>query len=544
MTEARAPISAVPLLPTASTDTRDGRSAHSASPRPDIHSRHSPSPGRSYTDPDPSHLKIKKRIVVCCDGTWQDGLSVKARWQYTNILRLARAVNHVDERFMPPKPQVVFYQSGLASTESFDFMSILEGATAAGLGDKVQEAYGFIAHNYEPGDEIFLFGFSRGAYTARMVAWMIEVIGVLDRTDMDHFAGIFMAFLKHGKTDDPKEKDLLSTQVKFWTQSDSPGKQRANYDDSSFAIKCVGVFDTVGSIGMPDELKFGGNDDKMRTLFGFPDSTLGSHVERAYQALAIEETRSDFVCNKWTQTELGRRKKQILHQCWFTGSHADIGGGFQEHDLSDLTLFWMAAQVGDILSLDVKYLLRGLGPTAPWGAQKYHDPRTGIYSLTIATHRTLPTQPNPQTHELIHSSVLQQKNLPEGLKETVDKHPELVAKLLPLEEELKVNWPYDPSKVQPAVAEQINSKPSNGGVSATSAATTTSERRKSFFAKAKDTLTRKGGRSATGDMPAPTVSTEIDKGSPSKDSDAQGTVNHFESFSAFGSYVIEYLKSG
>lgn len=173
-----------------------------------------------------------------------------------------------------------------------------------------------------------------------------------------------------------------------------------------------------------------------------------------------------------------------------------------------------------------------------------NSPRTGIYSLTIATHRALPTQPSPHTHELIHSSVLKQKELPKGLKETLDKYPELIAKLLPLEEELKVNWPYDPSKVQPPVADQINSKPSNGGVSATSTTTSTSERRKSFFAKAKDTLTRKGGRSATGDMPAPTVSTEMDKPSTSKDSDAQGTVNHFESFSAFGSYVSEYLKSG
>ncbi|VDC01832.1 unnamed protein product [Peniophora sp. CBMAI 1063] len=522
------PISAIPLLSTASGRSEgrnSSRSAHSASPRPDVPSRHSPSPGRSFTDPDPSHLKIRKRIVVCCDGTWQDGLSVKARWQYTNILRLARAVNHVDERFMPPKPQVVFYQSGLASTESYKIDSILQGATAAGLGDKVQEAYGFIAHNYEPGDEIFLFGFSRGAYTARMVAWMIEEIGVLDRTDMDHFAGIFMSFLKHGKTDDPKERELLKTQVDPWTQHDSPGKKRANYDDNTFAIKCVGVFDTVGSIGIPDELKFGASDDKMRTLFGFPDSTLGTHVERAYQALAIEETRTDFVCNKWTQTEKGKRKKQVLQQCWFTGSHADIGGGFKEHDLSDLTLFWMAAQIGDMLSLDVKYLLKGLAPTAPWGAQQYHDPRTGIYALTSTTHRKLPTQLNPQTHEYIHSSVLEQKKLPDGLKETLSQHPELVARLLPLEEEVKVNWPYDPTIQLPAAPSQIDAKPSNGAASATSPTTTTS------------------GRSASGDVPAPTVSTEMDKPSTPKDTDAQATANHFESFSAFGSFVLEYLKS-
>lgn len=172
------------------------------------------------------------------------------------------------------------------------------------------------------------------------------------------------------------------------------------------------------------------------------------------------------------------------------------------------------------------------------------SPRTGIYSLATETHRALPTQPNPQTHELIHPSVLRQKKVPYGLRETVDKYPELVAKLLPLEEELKINWPYDPTIQLPVVASPIDPKPSDGGVSVTSATTPTSERRKSFFAKAMDTLSRKGGRSATGDIPAPTVSAEVDKSSAAmKDSKAQATLNHFESFSAFGSYVLEYLKS-
>lgn len=170
-----------------------------------------------------------------------------------------------------------------------------------------------------------------------------------------------------------------------------------------------------------------------------------------------------------------------------------------------------------------------------------YSPRTGIYSLTSSTHRALPTQPNPQTHELIHSSVLKQKKLPDGLQETLAKHPELVAELLPLEEELKVNWPFDPTAQRPT--DQLDSKSSTGGASATSATTGTSERRRSFFAKAKDTLTRKGGRSAAGDLQAPTVSSEMEKPSATKGGEAQAA-NHFESFSAFGSYVLEYLKSG
>ena len=171
------------------------------------------------------------------------------------------------------------------------------------------------------------------------------------------------------------------------------------------------------------------------------------------------------------------------------------------------------------------------------------SPRTGIYALSAVTHRALPTQPNPQTHEYIHSSVLQQKEPPKGLKETLDKYPQLLAKLLPLEKELKLNWPYDPAAQQSLAPAQIDAHPSNGTASVTSPTSPTSERRKSFFAKAMGTLTRKGGRSATGDVPAPTVSTELNKGSAPKDGNEQAVVNHFESFSAFGSFVLEYMKS-
>ncbi|KAI0307997.1 hypothetical protein B0F90DRAFT_1909331 [Multifurca ochricompacta] len=367
---------------------------------------------RSYTDIKPSSLKLKKRIIVCCDGTWQDGVVISERWKYTNILRLSRAIHHVDERIVPPVPQIVFYQAGVGA-EPYYYQALLDGATGATLGDKVQEAYTFIAHNYEPGDEIFLFGFSRGAYTARMVGMMIGKIGVLDRTDMDHFANIFVNF--------QARIEFLDAKLAPWTRDNSPGKIRAVYGEDGFAVKCIGVFDTVGSLGLPEELAFGSK--KIKTLFGFPDSVLGDHIERAYQALALNETRADFVspslvayciltrpqnCNKFHLSEEGRRKKQVLKQCWFAGSHSDIGGGYKEHDLSDLALLWMAANIEDILSIDTKYLFSLLRPNAPWGTQKPHDPKTGIFVLANTIQRQLPTSFNPVTHESIHPSILNQ----------------------------------------------------------------------------------------------------------------------------------------
>jgi len=385
-----------------------------------------------------SRTNPRKRIIVCCDGTWQDGIVVDARWKYTNVLRLSRAVRHADDRVDPPIPQVVFYQSGIGSSNNL-YSQIVDGATGASLGEKVEEAYAFIAQNYHPGDEIFLFGFSRGAYTARTVASFIGEIGILNRIDMDHFADIFVAFQKRGKAEDEDEKKALDAMLDPWVRDDAPGKKRADSGPDGFSIKCVGVFDTVGSVGLPEELTR--HSETMKTLFGFRDKSLGEHIEKAYQALALNERRADFDCAKFEQTEGGRRKKQVLKQCWFTGCHSDIGGGYQEHDLADLTLTWMAANVGDILALNVEYIASLPNPVAPWGELPPHNSVVGIFALAKTIQRKIPTETDNVTHESIHPSVLRQKTLVPELAEHLAKNPHLVCDLLPLEEELKAGWP-------------------------------------------------------------------------------------------------------
>lgn len=405
-------------------------------------------PASHYPDNPPvaPNGRIRKRVIVCCDGTWQDGIVVDARWKYTNILRLSRALNHEDTRTNPATPQVVFYQTGIGSEHNF-YSEYIQGATGASLGEKVQEAYGFISQNYQPGDEIFLFGFSRGAYTARMIAAFIGAIGVLDRQDMDHFADIFVAYQKRGKTKDKAAVAALDVKLAPWTAHDSPGKKRADSDQDSFSIKVVGVFDTVGSLGLPEELT--GKSHQMNLIFGFPDHTLGEHVENAFHALALNETRADFNCAKFEQTPGGRAKGQVLKQCWFTGSHSDIGGGWHDHDLADLTLTWMIAQVEPFLSLDNKYLWSLPQPCYPWGEQPPHDPRTGIFTLANKITRTLPTSTDDVTHEKIHPSVLAQKNLIPQLQTNLKQDPDLVATLLPVEQKVKDNWAYVPGKYPP-----------------------------------------------------------------------------------------------
>jgi len=196
----------------------------------------------------------------------------------------------------------------------------------------------------------------------------------------------------------------------------------------------------VGSLGLPEELAFGSK--RIKTLFGFPDSVLGDHVERAYQALALNETRADFNCNKFQLSEEGKRKKQVLKQCWFAGSHSDIGGGYKEHDLSAITLFWMMANVEDIVAIDTKYLFSLLQPNASWGAQQPHDSQTGIFFLASTIQRQMPTSFSPVTRESIHPSILEQSVILPELKNTLAAYPDLISQLMPLEEQAKQQWPH------------------------------------------------------------------------------------------------------
>jgi hypothetical protein len=180
--------------------------------------------------------------------------------------------------------------------------------------------------------------------------------------------------------------------------------------------------------------------------FGFPDRILGEHIERAYQALALNETRADFICNKFEQTEVGKRNNQILEQCWFAGCHSDIGGGYHDHDLADLTLIWLCAHIGDALSLDLYYLKNLFQPNAPWGSQEPHNPLTGIFFMANTVKRPLPSKANdPITNESIHSSVLNQPSLSPVLSGILTSHPKIVPPLLPFEEEMKTMWDYQPS---------------------------------------------------------------------------------------------------
>lgn len=252
---------------------------------------------------------MSKRIACCTDGTW-DNSSNK-----TNVYRLYKSI-------IVSADQAAIYDDGVGA-DGRPIEKLLGGAFGTGLYDKIKRAYTQIAHVYEAGDEIFLFGFSRGAYTARSLAGMIAVCG-LPTGDFDDEM-VEVAFQAYRNKD--KREDLLASL-----------KSCGLFDAK---LTMVGVWDTVGSLGIP--AIFGGVG---ALLYGFLDTGLHPDVMNAYHAMAIDERRAEFPATLWTSPPV---PGQTVEQVWFCGVHCDVGGGYAGDAntgsaLSDLTLGWMMSK--------------------------------------------------------------------------------------------------------------------------------------------------------------------------------------------------------
>jgi uncharacterized protein (DUF2235 family) len=317
-----------------------------------------------------------KRLVVCCDGTWNDS---DQGTDYTNVSRFAWSIKPVDAKGIT---QIVYYQSGVG-TEGSKTSQIASGALGMGLSRNMRDAYSFICHNYCEGDEIFLFGFSRGAYTARCVGGLIGFAGLIGKRDLDRFLELWKAY---------KEKDA-AVLASFDTRK------------ADATIKCIGVWDTVGAVGIPEDLaKF---DILFRKYYGFFDSDLGAHVEHAFHAMALDERRKNFLPTLWTQKPEGKAKGQELKQVWFAGVHSDVGGGYPEHGTSDIPLAWMASEISPYLDIDFDYLKLRRDLRAKWALGELHESYTGFWTRLPDSERARTPFAADQTKsfEKVHASV-------------------------------------------------------------------------------------------------------------------------------------------
>ncbi len=307
-----------------------------------------------------------RRLVICCDGTWNSAGAPDAA---TNVLRLARAVKAVTtgtpER--PGIPQIVHYEAGVGTGNWVD--RVAGGAVGVGLTRNLRDAYAFIVDNYQPGAEILLFGFSRGAYTARALGGLIQTIGLLETRDMGGFPDAW-AWYRQPR----REHHQAAFEARF------PDRVR------DVAIRCIGVWDTVGSLGIPAS----GPGMLLRKVlprgvfctdqYQFLDTKLGPRVQHAFQALAINEKRSTFRPTLW-QRHPDAPASQVLRQVWFPGVHSDVGGGYAEHGTSDIAYLWMIAQIRKLLELDDEEIRAGLDTRKAYGTDVLHDTYTRFWKL-------------------------------------------------------------------------------------------------------------------------------------------------------------------
>ncbi|WP_445620483.1 DUF2235 domain-containing protein [Kushneria sp. Sum13] len=302
-----------------------------------------------------------KNLVVCCDGTNQQFSRVN-----TNVVHLFRLIKrHGDQ-------QKAFYSPGVG-TFAAPFFGIDVGralgralGTAFGYGiqQNMEDAYRFLMNEYEPGDRVFLFGFSRGAFTARSLASMIDRCGILY----------------------PHHDNMVQEITRRYLRGDDATSLRTFRD--TFARSCkpwlVGVWDTVGALGC------------LISMRKFHNRRLSPGVRFAYHALALDEKRRPFSPTPWDESKA--RDGQHIEQRWFAGSHGDVGGMYRERGLSDITLRWMlerATEHGLLLEQDDLSRIQGdpagmlhQKASGPWrllGTRRRHYPCGALIDESVQT---------------------------------------------------------------------------------------------------------------------------------------------------------------
>ncbi len=291
---------------------------------------------------------MTKRLVVCLDGTWNSADDGHA----TNVVRIMGAIAPVDRAGVP---QIVFYDAGVGADGGL-IDRLVDGVTGRGVEQNIRDGYRFLAHNWLPGDEIYVFGFSRGAFTARSLCGFIDLIGLLPKHHVDRLDAAWTLYRTPEAERDQAALAELTREARRQAK-----------------VKCLGVWDTVGSLGVPlQPLQL------LSRRHRFHNAELSDVVECAFHALAIDEKRGPFGPVLW-QKACGRELPQVVEQVWFAGAHSNVGGGWSDTSVADLALTWMIrrVQANSGLAFDEDYIARQLRPD-PLG--NISDSRTPLYA--------------------------------------------------------------------------------------------------------------------------------------------------------------------
>ena len=279
-----------------------------------------------------------KNIVLLADGT---GNSSGSPFK-TNVWRLFQAID-IEAPPAGQLPQLTFYNDGVG-TGTFRPLVMLGLAFGVGLARNVKELYTYLCRNYEPGDNIYLFGFSRGAFTVRILAGLILRCGLVKADSEDELRiRVKLAYAEYRR--DAARRATATRPYMIAGRLLGGSKRGRETDHISFnfpeqhfpRIAFMGVWDTVDAYGMPvDELKTG--IDRYVWPMTLADRRLSDHIDRVCHALSLDDERPTFRPVLWTDPTTDPER---LSQVWFAGVHADVGGGYPDDSLSYVTLQWM-----------------------------------------------------------------------------------------------------------------------------------------------------------------------------------------------------------
>ena len=314
---------------------------------------------------------MPKNIVIFSDGTGREG----GKGHSTNVYKV---FNIVLDR---SPQQIAFYDSGLG-TGWRKFTGLAGGR---GFGRNLREGYEFIFDNYQAGDRIFLFGFSRGAATVRSLSAFLHMFGILPKSRRDLIGEAYKIY-KDGDADKRKRRaaEFVARHRTMWT-----------------TVTFVGVWDTVAALGLPIK----GLDAVINWLpfwkHRFHNYELSRCVEHAYHALAIDDERKTYHPVLWDRLPDAREEddaRTVMQQVWFAGMHSDIGGGYAEAALSDIALEWMVQRAVEH-GLRIYHAEPATCRPDPNGVM--HDARQGLHRLFPRKVRTWDKGYGPTVHESV-----------------------------------------------------------------------------------------------------------------------------------------------
>ena len=257
---------------------------------------------------------MSKNIVVFSDGTRQTG----GEGNPTNIYQMFKMMENRTPR------QVVFYDAGVGT----GWQRVTGSAAGMGISRNIREGYRFVFEQYEAGDRIYLFGFSRGAATVRSLSSFIHHFGILPKSRPELIKKAWKIYRRRNRSSFEKKRDDFV----------------ARYPPMSATVCVLGCYDTVAALGLPVPWANSLLDGIPLFRHKFHDFKLSMGVEHAFHALAIDEERKAFRPVLW---DADVEQNQTLDQVWFAGMHSDVGGGYAERGLSDIALVWLTRHAVD-----------------------------------------------------------------------------------------------------------------------------------------------------------------------------------------------------